>query len=564
MPRNPQLHIGLLVDSVQGSKYVYEFAKWAKTKHDILAVTHLIVHAPSQMPSTARPRNFLSKLFGSLQNEGVHLTLSKALYKLIVAIEVLLLMRNERHKNHFANFDISAVVPNKIQITPNVSKSGFVYRFDAADIKVLKDLNLDLLIRCGNNILRGDILEASRLGIISFHHADNRINRGGPAGFWEVYFRQDTTGFTIQRLTEELDGGDVLMRGHFQTRYYYLLNQAALFEKSNRYLKSLIEKIALTGRLPDFLPKLPYTAALFRSPKALQSAVYLLRLFGVLARKAFWRLRGIDYRWSVAYARRNWRDAVFWRAKKLENPRSHFLADPFVVSRNGRACCFVEDFDFRTRLGKIAVYELSGDGSKGLGIVLDEPFHLSFPYIFEFRGELYMCPESSANRDIRIYKCLDFPLRWRLEKVAMNDIAAADTMIFERNGKWWMLTNTDPIGEGDYCTELSIFHSDSPLGESWTPHPLNPVFVDAGRARNAGLLRDGASSFRVSQGQGFELYGKRTLINEIIELTESNYVENTIAVIEPEFAADAVGTHHLHSNGEYTVFDFVTGSRTNA
>ena len=143
----------------------------------------------------------------------------------------------------------------------------------------------------------------------------------------------------------------------------------------------------------------------------------------------------------------------------------------------------------------------------------------------------------------------------------MANISAADTMLFERDGKWWMFTNTDLVGDNDYCSELSIFHSDSLLGDCWKPHALNPIFVDAARARNAGLVKDNNSYFRVSQGQGFDCYGKRILINEIAELTELSYAENTISVITPAFAIGAVGTHHMHSNGKVTVFDFLTRSR---
>ena len=160
-----------------------------------------------------------------------------------------------------------------------------------------------------------------------------------------------------------------------------------------------------------------------------------------------------------------------------------------------------------------------------IGVAVEESFHLSFPYLFEYRGELYMCPESSANRDIRIYKCVEFPLRWNLEKVIMPNVSAVDTMLFERAGKWWMLTNTGSAQIGDFQLELSIFSAKSPFEDQWVPHPQNPIFVDASRARNAGLIREGDRLFRVAQRQGFDFYGKSTTVNEIIQLDDSNYVE---------------------------------------
>src|SRR6185312_49960 len=185
-----------------------------------------------------------------------------------------------------------------------------------------------------------------------------------------------------------------------------------------------------------------------------------------------------------------------------------------------------------------------------------ENFHLSFPYIFEYEGTLYMCPETSGAGDIRVYKCLEFPLRWTLEKIIMKDVSAVDTMLFEKGGKWWMLTNIDPAGLGDFQLELCVFSADSPLDDAWTPHPQNPVLVDATRARNGGLLREGEGLFRVAQRQGFDFYGKSTSVNEIVRIDDGNYIETLVAEVSPAFEPGAVGTHHLHSDGSITVLDF--------
>jgi hypothetical protein len=557
-----RLRIGLLVDSAIASKYVHDFAKWAQVQQD-LTVTHLILHVPNH--TIDRPRNFVAKLLKSIKQQGLRLTLSKvpskALFQLILNIERIVLSRDSRYKNHLDDFDLSTLVKDQIRVRPILSKSGFVYRFDTEDIRRLRTLNLDLLVRCGSGILRGDILQVARLGVVSFHHADNQINRGGPPGFWEVYLRQDTTGFTLQRLTEELDGGDVLMRGHFQTKYYYLLNQAALFEKSNHYVKQLIKRVANRGRLPTPLPNVPYSNKLFRSPNAYEAALYLIKLFWLLTKKGFRRALRMSYRWEVAYTHSEWKSAVLWRARKLDNPPAHFLADPFVVSKQGKDFCFVEDFDCVKERGSIAVYELRNDRSIRLGTALEENFHLSFPFTFEYQGTLYMCPETSENKDIRIYRCVEFPLRWELEKVIMNSISAVDTVLFEKNGIWWLFTNTDPTGSGDYCSELSIFSSDSPFGNSWRSHCKNPIFVDAARARNAGLIRDGEAYYRISQSQGFDTYGKKVLVNKIVELDDSRYSESTLCEITPTFGKGIVGTHHLHSNGRVTVFDFARSAK---
>lgn len=239
----------------------------------------------------------------------------------------------------------------------------------------------------------------------------------------------------------------------------------------------------------------------------------------------------------------------------IKNPPNHFLADPFVISRSGKDYCFVEDWDFSTRRGCIAVYELYQKTGKRIGVAVEEPFHMSFPYLFEFQGHLYMCPETAENKEIRIYKCLDFPCRWELESVAMKDVSAVDSMLFEKNGKWWLMTSIDHTGTGDYAQALSIFHADSPLSNAWQAHPKNPIYMDSTLVRNAGLLKDGDRIFRVSQAQGFDVYGKKTAIFEINEINEFDFTETHVAEITPSFKKGIMGTHHFHSNGKITVFD---------
>ncbi len=548
-----RLRIGLLVDSLQVSKYVHDVVVWADRQPDI-EIDCLILLTDETADSGS---GGLAGLRRELVAGQWRVALSKIAFRAITMIESRILRRHPKYRQHEQRFDISAMVPNVVRTTPAISPSGLVCRLGADDIASIRAREPDLLLRCGSRILRGDVLEAARLGVLSFHHGDNRVNRGGPPGFWEVYCRSDSTGFILQRLTEELDGGDVLMRGNFPTALYCLLNQASLFEKSNRYLMTLLESVAKTGELPPVLPALPYSHGLLRRPGAWQAVRYAAGLSQVVGRKLWQRALGRGERWHVAYLRSDWRRAALWRGIDIPNPPHRFLADPFAITRDGRSYCFVEDLDYRTRRGSISVYALTDQGPTELGFALQEPFHLSFPFLFEFDGELFMCPETGANRDIRVYRCTEFPLRWALHTVLMKDVDAFDTMLFERDGRWWMLTNIDATGLGEACSELSVFWSDSPLSTHWTAHPGNPVIVDSDRARNAGLLVDGQRLFRVSQRQGYDVYGKGARINEIVELSETRYVEHGIVTIDPGFRDNIQGTHHLHSDGVHTVYDYV-------
>ena len=538
------LRIGILVDSPIASVYLHDIVQWAQSQSNI-RVDHLIVHSPPASGTSHTPP----------PSKGLLGRLARAMFNAVARMERKRLKRDGRFPRHGQTMDLRGVLKSVLELSPIVSPSGVVYRFTADDVERVRALGLDVLIRGGGGMLRGDILSAARLGVVSFHHADNRINRGMPAAFWEVFHREDATGFTLQRLTEELDGGDVLMRGQFPTRHYYLLNQAALYEKSNYHLKVLLTRIARTGDLPPTIAPIPYAGKLFRAPRASQTLAYVLRLVQSSLRKRLDRIRGKEYRWQVSYVRSGWSHAVLWRGTTISNPVGRYLADPFVIERDGLSFCFVEDFDCNSKRGHISAYELGNRDATFLAAVIKEPFHMSFPYLFEYEGDLFMCPETSEKNEIRIYRCTDFPLKWQLEKTIMSNVRAADTMLFERDGFWWMLTNIDPSGIGDYCSELFVFRSRSPLSTDWEPHDGNPVIVDSARARNAGLIRDGEKIYRVSQKQGFDQYGKGSQVNEILTLTTNAYEEVCVAAIEPNFQDGIIGTHHLHCTKTTTVFD---------
>ena len=101
-------------------------------------------------------------------------------------------------------------------------------------------------------------------------------------------------------------------------------------------------------------------------------------------------------------------DVVLHKSRIIKNPPNRFFADPFIVQREGKNFCFVEDYDFAKGKGRISVLELSPTGEEYLGVALEDEFHLSYPFIFERDGELFMCPETHATNDIRVYRCRNF------------------------------------------------------------------------------------------------------------------------------------------------------------
>jgi hypothetical protein len=193
--------------------------------------------------------------------------------------------------------------------------------------------------------------------------------------------------------------------------------------------------------------------------------------------------------------------------------------------------------------------------------VLEEPFHLSYPHVFENNGTIYMIPETRVTKSVNLYQSTDFPYKWEHRLTIMDSVNAVDSTILFHKNKWWLFTNiAEPDGTSTH-NELYLFHSDNLLSQNWKSHSLNPVISDVKRARPAGkILELNGKLIRPSQCCT-PWYGYGIKLNEIVVMTENDYSETEIAFIEPNWDKNLFGVHTFcHENklsmidGEYYKF----------
>ena len=550
--------IGLIVDGAQVSKQIYDLVKLSNSAQNY-EITTLVINDIDHFSGSK-----FKKSFSYIQRRGFWNFFSMVVLKLVLKLEEKIIIKKEKYNHLYSKFNLLDQDFDTIRVKPEISKTGLVYRYIQSDLEKIKKANLNLLIRANSGILRGEILDICPNGIISIHHADNNINRGGPAGFWEVYEQLPSTGFTIQRLKKELDGGDVLYKGFIRTSWNYSLNLARLYGIANSFLHHTLED--LTSSVPKLkvYPKSPYYKTLYTKPNIGQIFYYLCKTITIITVTKIRKLAGKSNRFGIAYQfTDSWNDVTLSRSKRIDNPKNRFLSDPFLVKRNGKHYCFVEDFDYSKNKGCISTYEITKDGYKDLGIALVEDFHLSYPYLFEYDGELYMCPETNAKHDIRLYRCAEFPLKWEFHKSIMTNVSAVDTGIFYHGNKWWLMSNIDKSPIGDHSSQLHIFYSSTPLSEDWIAHNNNPVVFDPLKARNGGLIKDGPDVFRVYQRQGFNLYGEAFGVAKITALDPNTYREESLFEVEPEFFPNIRGSHTYNYTEGLLVFDYHKRSKKN-
>lgn len=550
--------VGIILDSTSISKQLADLISLSK-KSENYEIAALVINNIER-----KERNIGLQIASYIKQRGLQNFASNAVFKVVRKVESTVLKRMSKFKKFYSSSQLNREDFVSINVSPQISKSGLVYRYAHEDIKRIKELNLDLLIRGGSGILRGDILNVCPNGVISFHHADNDINRGSPPGFWEVYYRNPRTGFIIQRLNDELDGGDVLFKGFVATSWFYSLNLANLYEVANPFFHHVLEDITSKSSKLKVHEKSPYSYRLYTTPNVLQTLIYLLKTSLILGSKISRKLQGKSHRWGVAYQfSKKWNDATLWRSQKIPNPKNRFLADPFVIEHNGSHFCFVEDLDYNSNKGSISAYKITPSGYETFGIVLEEDFHLSFPFIFRYQNEIFMCPETHEKKEIRVYKCVEFPRKWEFHKTLMKDVSAAETVIFNHDNRWWLLTNIDQSCVGDHGCQLHAFSGDSPICDEWVAHENNPVIFDPLLARNGGLIISNNEIYRVFQRQGFDMYGEASGIARIARLSPTEYVEEICSSIEPKFFEGIKGTHTYNFDSDLIVLDYVEVCKKN-
>lgn len=168
-----------------------------------------------------------------------------------------------------------------------------------------------------------------------------------------------------------------------------------------------------------------------------------------------------------------------------------YLADPFGIKRGEITYVFVEAYDYRTKHGVIECHELGPDLNwLRRKVVLSRPFHLSYPFLIEQDGEVFMVPESNKAREIALYRARSFPHDWVRETALLTGINGAEASLIHHDQQWWMFFTIVGKGGRDQ-RELHVAYADR-LAGPWTIHPQNPVLVDRSGARPGGTPFAGA------------------------------------------------------------------------
>lgn len=244
-------------------------------------------------------------------------------------------------------------------------------------------------------------------------------------------------------------------------------------------------------------------------------------------------------------------------AADVHDATADFVADPFLLRRadhhgDRRWHLFFELLDRDTGRGAIGLAD-SADGRRFTyrQVVLREPFHLSYPLVFEWEGEVYMTPEALDAGGVRLYRATRFPVEWAPVATLVAG-RLADPTLFRHAGRWWLFACGAPATHDD----LRLFTAGA-LEGPWSEHPMSPLIAgDRRSARPAGrpVFHDGAW-LRFAQ-DCHPVYGSRVRAFRIAELDPDHYAE-TLCPPDPVLAPGGEGwsrrrMHHVDAHRDET------------
>lgn len=164
-------------------------------------------------------------------------------------------------------------------------------------------------------------------------------------------------------------------------------------------------------------------------------------------------------------------------------------------------------------------------------IVLEEKFHLSYPFVFEDSGSIYMIPETSDVGDIRLYKADNINLNHfsfyktiLKKKVVESEIGYADSSIYKKDGLYYLVTSI----ERNRNNKLYLYTSDTLLGP-YKVHPCSPICSSSKYGRNGGSFVEdnNGNLYRVAQDCG-NRYGENIHVFQIDLISSLKYEEHLV------------------------------------
>ncbi len=550
-----KIRIGLLIGNFHQPSWVYDIIE--NINSDSYAEIKLVVKNETISPNVSWIQRFRN-------NFNFYALYRRAEEKI-----------SKSNSDGFLQKDISHLVKPAGHLTIKGNESKTSEYEDRDDVSKILEYKIDVFLKFGTDFSFVHLLKTAKLGVWSFYHNDKYAFRGEPIGFWEFYYQKKEIGSYLEIVNDDdNDDSEVLYRSWSDISRIHQKSLSGFYLKTSLFVQRKLKELYEIGE-ENFLRKLKfeneplqfYSKKLFRRPGNIQ---FLKVVFRNIISSIKYRIRTKFYfdQWIVlfSFGKPGSISRSIYKYKRIIPPSDRFWADPFVIFKDEKYFVFFEELIYKKKgeAGHLSVMEITKDGIVSEPkIILKKPYHLSYPFIFEYNNIYYMIPESSGDSTIQLYECTDFPYKWEFKMNLMENITAVDTTIFFKDNKFWLFVNVSEIPGVSKSEELFLFSSDSLFSNDWKSHPSNPIISDIRSARPAGrIFYHKGRLYRPSQDCSVA-YGYSILLNEIVELTEEKYKEIKISDITPDWDKDVIATHTLSFDHDLTVIDAQIRRRKN-
>lgn len=259
--------------------------------------------------------------------------------------------------------------------------------------------------------------------------------------------------------------------------------------------------------------------------------------------------------WNVAWRQKSRGSILNDKETKfqvIKNSFRYWAADPFLFEHERKTYIFAELYDYVKCKGCLGYYELSSHFPRWIPII-EETYHLSYPYIFENEQGIFIMPESGANKDLALYRAVVFPDKWEKVSIIRKNVQYGDTTPFEWNGHKYALTyNVETENYKLVLLNLADESRDQEIlcSNIFYRRPAGAVFLLDGKwIRPAQDCKDG--------------YGKGLCFYEFQMNEQEQYSEEIVKIISLDqlklsYELYQDGMHTYNGTDNYEVIDIKT------
>lgn len=437
---------------------------------------------------------------------------------------------------------------------------GTVVTSSPGSVAAVKAHGLDMLLQTRFHTVGKEFMNVCKYGVWSFCYDDETGNRGEFAGFSQMTSKQDVVSVTLKQLRPEGQDDLVIDQAYYNPHYSFVKTKrlmregtVSLFFKHIRNLQQGLYALSVANA---------YCTQIYTGHRGMQVVRYMMRFYAEVLNRMTKRLQiklhqKRYHSWTLCIGYGHFMESPLTNLQPLELPKDEFWADPFILEHNEEEYVFFENYSYLTQKGIISCGKIQGDTLTEIVDVLEQPYHLSYPFVFKEGENLFMMPETRANKRLEIYKCKAFPDQWELYTTAFENQNIEDATFYtDNNEQKWLFLNKQVADTAPSDCELFIYKVDSVALTSIEPHKQNPVIINAATARNAGpFFNYKGDTFRPSQANTQGIYGRALNLNRVEELSLEVYKEENVKTIYPHFRKGLAGVHHLHQHHKRFVID---------